>query len=120
MASLKQRTLNLLLSLQTKKDQLQVKQEVNGRLNERLGKQQREAILREQLRTIQEELGESSGSKNKKDYRKSIEDAGMPEEAKKVAMEELDRMESLGSQEKVSQREASESFKKSFTYIIRV
>ena len=98
MASLKQRTLNLLLSLQTKKDQLQVKQEVNGRLNERLGKQQREAILREQLRTIQEELGESSGSKNKKDYRKSIEDAGMPEEAKKVAMEELDRMESLGSQ----------------------
>jgi ATP-dependent Lon protease len=94
--SVKQRSLNLLSHLAGRKNQLQVKHEVNGRLNERLGKQQREAILREQMRTIQDELGETS--QKGKDYRKKIEDAGMPEDVKKIAMDELDRMESLGAQ----------------------
>jgi ATP-dependent Lon protease len=103
MNSLKQKTLSLLEHLQTRRNELQVKNEVNSKLNERLGKQQREAILREQMRTIQEELEESKtseggGKKTKKDYRKEIESAGMPEEVYKIATEELDRMESLGSQ----------------------
>ena len=96
--SLKHRSLRLLEELQIKKEQLQVKHEVNGRLHERLGKQQREAILREQLKTIQDELGEGSSSKGKKDYRKLIELAAMPDEVKKIAIDELERMEALGSQ----------------------
>jgi len=95
--SVKQRTLKLLNHLQNRKNELQVKQEVNGRLNERLGKQQREAILREQMRTIQDELGEGS-KKGAKDYRKLIDQAGMPDDVKKIAVDELDRMESLGNQ----------------------
>jgi ATP-dependent Lon protease len=74
-----------------------VSHEVNGKLNQRLGKQQREAILREQMRTIQEELDDHKTS-GKKDYRKQIEDAGMPIEVMKIAIDELDRMEALGPQ----------------------
>jgi len=95
--SVKQRTLKLLNTMLNRKNELQVKQEVNGRLSERLGKQQREAILREQMRTIQDELGEGS-KKGAKDYRKLIDEAGMPEEVKKIANDELDRMDSLGNQ----------------------
>ncbi len=95
--SLKQKTLNLMQHLDWKKDQLQVQHDVNGKLNERLGKQQREAILREQMRTIQEELGDTRGG-GKKDYRVLIEEAGMPEEVNKIAVDELDRMEALGPQ----------------------
>lgn len=97
MDSLKQKTLALLQFLQDRKNLLQIKYDVKTKLNERLGKQQREAFLREQMRTIQEELGENRSS-GKKDYRLLIENAGMPEEALKVALEELDRMESLGGQ----------------------
>ena len=96
--SLKERTLRLLDHLQGRKNMLQVKSEVNGKLAERLGKQQREAILREQMRTIQDELDDSKPSNGKKDYRKLIETAGMPEETQKIATDELDRMESLGGQ----------------------
>jgi ATP-dependent Lon protease len=95
--SLKQKTLTLLPYLQERKNLLQVKNEVKDKLNERLGKQQREAFLREQMRTIQEELGDHRGN-GKKDYRKLIEDAGMPEDTKKIATDELDRMEALGGQ----------------------
>ena len=97
MDSLKEKTLALLQFLQDRKNLLQIKYDVKTKLNERLGKQQREAFLREQMRTIQEELGENRSS-GKKDYRLLIENAGMPEEALKVALEELDRMESLGGQ----------------------
>src|SRR5262249_43786317 len=62
---------------------------------QKMGKLQRESILREQLKTIREELGESeSGSKD--DLRKKIEDAGMPPEVKKTALDELNRLESMG------------------------
>jgi ATP-dependent Lon protease len=95
--SLQQKSTTLLQYLQERKNLLQVKNEVKDKLNERLGKQQREAFLREQMRTIQEELGDNRGN-GKKDYRKLIDDAGMPDDTKKIAVDELDRMESLGGQ----------------------
>ena len=95
--SLKQKTLNLMQHLEGKKAQLTVQHEVNGKLNERLGKQQREAILREQMRTIQEELGDPRSSQ-KKDYLKLILEAGMPEDVNKIAIEEFERMEAMGPQ----------------------
>jgi ATP-dependent Lon protease len=97
--SLKNRTLKLLDLLAKKKDELQVQGEIRERLSKKLGKGQREAILREQMKTIQEELGESEtdGEKKKEDYRKKIEEANMPEDAKKVALDELKRLETIGN-----------------------
>ena len=96
-ASLKSRVLLLLDLMQKQKDLLEVQTEIREKLTHKLGKVQRESILREQMRAIQEELGEGDSATAKQDYRKKIEDAQMPEEAKKTALEELKRLESMGN-----------------------
>ncbi|MES2856839.1 MAG: LON peptidase substrate-binding domain-containing protein, partial [Bdellovibrionota bacterium] len=99
--NLKTRALHLLDLLQHVRDELQVRTEIRDKMTTKLGKNQREAILREQMRAIQEELGDisSDGSSGKpEDLRKKIEDAGMPDAVKKVALDELRRLESLGQQ----------------------
>jgi ATP-dependent Lon protease len=60
---------------------------------ERLTKKQREFYLREQLRSIQRELGEeSSGDSQVADLRRRIEEAGLPDEARREAERELSRL----------------------------
>lgn len=97
MVSLKNRLLALLEQMVTLREQLKLQRDVNQKLSSRLGKQHRDAILREQIRTMQEELGDKS-STDKNDYRDKIEKAGMPEDVKKVALEQMDRLEALGPQ----------------------
>lgn len=97
--SLKNRALFLLETLQDKKTNLQVQTEIRDKLSEKFGKQQRDHILREQLRAIREELGEGSGAggAKKTDYQKKIEESGMPEDVKSVAMDEWRRLEDIGN-----------------------
>jgi len=98
MVSVKDRALKLLELMQAQKEGLEVQSEIRGKLAHKIGKSQRENILREQLRTIQEELGEIDGETGKKeDYRKKIDDAAMPDDVRKVALDELKRLESLGN-----------------------
>jgi ATP-dependent Lon protease len=99
--SLKTRALSLLGIMQTQKDALQVQSEIREKLTHKMGKGQRDAILREQLRTIREELGELEGGSgapgSKDDYRKKIEDAQMPDDVLKVALDEFKRLEAIGN-----------------------
>src|SRR5205085_8257144 len=58
-----------------------------------VGKTQREFYLREQMKAIQKELGEDDErGQEAEELRKKIEAAGMSEEAKTVALRELDRL----------------------------
>ncbi|MCC7556666.1 MAG: endopeptidase La [Methanoculleus marisnigri] len=77
--------------------------EVARKASEKVGKANREAMLREQLRVIQEELNGCEGSSGEENYRERIERSTMPEEVRKKALAELKKLESGGSQHHESQ-----------------
>ncbi|MDD4252701.1 endopeptidase La [Methanoculleus horonobensis] len=77
--------------------------EVAKKANEKVGKANREAMLREQLRVIQDELNGCEGSSGEENYRERIERSTMPEEVRKKALAELKKLESGGSQHHESQ-----------------
>jgi ATP-dependent Lon protease len=75
---------------------LKISAEIGRQTYERLEARQREQLLREQLDTIQQELGEGDEkSVELTELRASIEKAGMPEEINKQALKELKRLERL-------------------------
>ncbi|WP_286879077.1 endopeptidase La [Methanoculleus sp. UBA413] len=77
--------------------------EVARKASEKVGKANREAMLREQLRVIQEELNGGEGSSGEEGYRERIERSTMPDEVRKKAFAELKKLEMGGSQHHESQ-----------------
>jgi len=75
------------------KEKLGLAQQIQSKMMERLSKDQRDHLLREQLRTIHEELGDEQSLQG--NFAKKIESAGLSPEAKKVAQEELGRLSSI-------------------------
>jgi ATP-dependent Lon protease len=90
MQDLEKRLQILLDHMVKEKEKLLLQNEIQSKMMERLSKDQRDHLLREQIRTIHEELGEESNLQD--DFAKKIEEAGLPSEAKKVAKEELSRL----------------------------
>ncbi|HSL52477.1 MAG TPA: endopeptidase La [Candidatus Deferrimicrobiaceae bacterium] len=71
-------------------------QKITSDTEERLSKKQREYYLREQLRSIQRELGEDrEGDAQVGELRRRIEEAGLPDEARREAERELTRLAGL-------------------------
>ena len=67
-------------------------QKITTDTRERISKSQREYFLREQLRSIQQELGESEEGGDVGDLRKRLDEARLPEEARREAERELGRL----------------------------
>jgi ATP-dependent Lon protease len=75
---------------------LQVKGEVESEVTKKVGKSQKDFLLREQMRQIQEELGENDPrSSDLGELKRKIRLATMPEEVQKVADREMKRLESI-------------------------
>jgi ATP-dependent Lon protease len=72
---------------------LELGSKIQSQVQSEVGKNQREYFLREQMKAIQKELGEGDDqAKEADELRAKIEAAGMPEEVRKEALRELDRL----------------------------
>jgi len=94
--SLKQRYAAFLKLIVTTNEQISLRIEMAQKVSERVTKSNREAMLREQLRVIQEELGEGDGEGGDAGYRQRIENSSMPEEVRKKALAEAKKLETGG------------------------
>ena len=75
---------------------LQIRGEVQAEVTKRVGKTQKEYILREQMKHIQEELGEDdSRIAELMDLRKKLAASGMPKEVRAITDKELKRLEKI-------------------------
>ncbi|MGE0274136.1 MAG: endopeptidase La [Nitrospiraceae bacterium] len=84
---------NLYAALSREVQILQLRDKIASDAREKIGKNQREYILREQLKAIQDELGESNGEESDIDLlRKKITDAELPDHVRKEAERELGRL----------------------------
>jgi ATP-dependent Lon protease len=71
----------------------QLRNKIQSEVQDRVQQTQREYYLREQLKAIQKELGEQDDTtRDVEDFKEKIEQSGMPEEVKKEAMKELNRL----------------------------
>lgn len=84
------------IHLTSEVQRLQVKAEIQTEVAKRVGKTQKEYILREQMKHIQEELGEDdTRSGELQELRKKIISGVMPDSVKKIAEKELKRLEKI-------------------------
>jgi ATP-dependent Lon protease len=75
---------------------VQLGSKIQSQVESEIDKGQREYFLRQQLKAIQEELGEGDEQQAEiTELRERIEQAGLPEEAQKAAERELSRLEKL-------------------------
>jgi len=75
--------------------ELQVRRRIREDVESGAQAQQREYFLRKQMESIRKELGEDEGSVIE-EYRKKIDEAGMPDAVREQAERELRRLESMG------------------------
>jgi ATP-dependent Lon protease len=77
-------------------DVLELEDEIHSRVQNEVDKSQREFYLREQMRQIQNELGEGDVfTRDATELKQKIEAANLPDEPKAVAMKELERLNQM-------------------------
>jgi ATP-dependent Lon protease len=76
-------------------EMLSVQAQIQNAAREEMGKNQKEYYLREQMKAIQQELGDNDGKEELEELRKSIETAKMPENVEKEALKQLGRLERM-------------------------
>src|SRR5688572_7216359 len=75
---------------------LKMRERINSQIKEEMGKNQREYVLRQQLKAIKEELGEDDGDQGDLDgIEERIAKATLPSEAETVAKKQLKRLRSM-------------------------
>jgi ATP-dependent Lon protease len=75
---------------------LKMRERINSQIKEEMGKNQREYVLRQQLKAIKEELGEDDGDQGDLDgLEERIAKANLPQEAEQVAKKQLKRLRNM-------------------------
>jgi len=81
--------------METEVDKRQLDRTIQARVKRQMEKAQKEYYLNEQIKAIHKELGRKDEKAEAEDLRKKIEEAGMTEEAKEKALQELHRLEAM-------------------------
>ena len=82
--------------LEKEMEVLDIQRNIRSRVEKEMGDTQREYILREQMKAIQQELGDRDGRTSEiEDYKSRIAEAKMPEAVCEKANKELDRLDKM-------------------------
>ena len=97
--SVKDKIRQLIGYLSREKEVLTLGKKIESETRETMNKAQREYYLRQQLKAIKNELGETEeGSSEVDEYSEKLDEANLPEEARKEAERELKRLSSMAPQ----------------------
>jgi len=78
------------------KAKAEIRAKIEGEVKKELGKNQREAVLREHMKAIRRELGDGDGGDDTDALRQRLDEANLPEDVRKVVDRELRRLDSMG------------------------
>lgn len=87
----------LLVTLEKEIQVSQIKAELQQKVKERIDKNQREYILREQLKVIREELGEDNTFTEAENFEKAVKQLTASDEVKAWIKKEIDRFKNVGN-----------------------
>ena len=94
--SVEERLRRVLVHVQRQIGMFEAQEEIKSQVQEELGERQREMFLREQLKTIQKELGEEDSSKEIAELRDKLTKLELPKLARAEVERELGRLERSG------------------------
>src|SRR5580698_6360838 len=95
-ADVRRRLETLVRELSKELEVLELRNKIQEQVQEQVGQSQREYLLREQMKAIQKELGDSDDSQAEIDeLRKKLDESGMPVEARKECDRELKRLQKM-------------------------
>ena len=94
--NLRERLEHLMLLMEGEVDILEMEKQIRSRVKQQMEKNQREYYLSEQMKAIQNELGDmDEGSNEIEELEKKISDAGMSKEANEKAASELNKLKMM-------------------------
>src|SRR3954447_14803199 len=101
--SVEERLRRVLVHLQRQIGVLDAQEDIKSQVQEELGERQREMFLREQLKTIQRELGEGDERDDFQELKEKLEALDLPAEARKEVDREFSRLTRIGRESMESQ-----------------
>ncbi len=101
--SVEERLRRVLVHVQRHVAVLDAQEDIKSQVQEELGERQREMILREQLKTIRQELGEDEDGDEFDELRRTLDGLPLPEAARKEVDRELSRLSRIARESMESQ-----------------
>jgi ATP-dependent Lon protease len=90
------RLAKVLQALRHRIEVYKVKEKIDTQVREEFSRNQREIVLRQKMKAIQNELGElGDDTEDAEEWERKIKDAAMPEEAEKAAKKQLARLKAM-------------------------
>jgi ATP-dependent Lon protease len=101
--SVEERLRRVLVHMQRQIGVLDAQEDIKSQVQEELGERQREMFLREQLKTIQRELGEGDERDDLEELKETLAALDLPPEARKEVDREFGRLSRIGRESMESQ-----------------